>query len=95
MKQSVTRIGVREAETHLSRLLREVQHGSEFVITDHGRPVGKLIPVPQEERSSAQVMRDLEARGIVEKRLAAPKPLGRPIRGTRPRPRAEQGRGRW
>ncbi len=38
------RIGVRELKTHLSEYLREVQKGKTIVITDHGKPVGRLIP---------------------------------------------------
>lgn len=37
-------IGVREAKAQLSRLLKEVSRGAEWVITDHGRPVAKLVP---------------------------------------------------
>jgi prevent-host-death family protein len=35
--------GVREAKTRLSQLLEEVSRGAEVLITDRGRPVGKLV----------------------------------------------------
>jgi prevent-host-death family protein len=41
---SVT-IGAFEAKTHLSALLDRVEHGEEVVITKHGRPVARLLPV--------------------------------------------------
>ena len=36
--------GVRAARQNLSALLDEVKHGREVVITEHGRPVAKLVP---------------------------------------------------
>ena len=43
----VTTVGVGEAKTHLSRLLREVEQGGEVVIERDGRPVAKLVAVPR------------------------------------------------
>ena len=37
-------VNVYEAKTHLSRLLRRVRAGEEFVIADAGRPVARVIP---------------------------------------------------
>jgi prevent-host-death family protein len=36
--------GVREARQNLSALLDEVTKGREVLITEHGRPVAKLVP---------------------------------------------------
>ena len=36
--------GIREARQNLSALLDEVKKGREVVITEHGRPVAKLVP---------------------------------------------------
>lgn len=38
-------IGAFDAKTHFSELLKEVEKGEQVVITKHGRPVAKLIPV--------------------------------------------------
>lgn len=38
-------IGAFEAKTHLSALLDRVERGEEVVITKHGRPVARLLPV--------------------------------------------------
>ncbi len=38
-------VGVHEAKTHLSRLLRQVAAGEEIVITRGGSPIAKLVPV--------------------------------------------------
>jgi prevent-host-death family protein len=42
--------GIREARQNLSALLDEVKRGREVVITEHGRPVAKLVP-PDRPRS--------------------------------------------
>lgn len=60
------RIGIREAKVNLSRLLRQVQRGTEIIITDRGKPVGRLVPVPDEELSLADRIERLESRGVLE-----------------------------
>jgi prevent-host-death family protein len=44
-------VGVHEAKTHLSRLLRRVAAGEEIVITSGGEPVARLVSAePTKER---------------------------------------------
>jgi prevent-host-death family protein len=38
-------VGVHEAKTHLSRLLRQVAAGDDVVITRGGTPVARLVPM--------------------------------------------------
>ena len=38
-------VGVHEAKTHFSKLLRRVAMGEEIIITRGGEPVAKLTPV--------------------------------------------------
>ena len=38
-------VGVHEAKTHLSRLLRRVAEGEEIIITSGGRPAARLVPI--------------------------------------------------
>ena len=40
----MTRVGVHEAKTNLSSLLRRVAGGEEVVITNGGEPVARLVP---------------------------------------------------
>jgi len=42
-------VGVREAKARLSELLRQVERGGEWTITERGRPVARLVPVPRRE----------------------------------------------
>jgi prevent-host-death family protein len=39
-------IGVRELRQQASRYLRQVEAGETIQVTDHGRPVALLVPVP-------------------------------------------------
>lgn len=40
-------IGIRELRQQASRFLREVQSGETFEVTDRGRPVARLVPIPR------------------------------------------------
>jgi len=42
-------IGAFEAKTHFSRIIEEVEHGADYVITKRGKPVAKIIPFKQEK----------------------------------------------
>jgi prevent-host-death family protein len=39
------RAGIREARQDFTSLLEDVRNGREVVITEHGRPVARLVPV--------------------------------------------------
>lgn len=41
----VETIGAREANHNFARLLKEVEAGSEFVVTRHGRPIARIVPM--------------------------------------------------
>jgi prevent-host-death family protein len=38
-------IGIRELKNGLSRYLKRVQKGEAVVVTDHGRPVARIVPI--------------------------------------------------
>jgi len=44
-----------------------VQQGKEIIITDRGRPVGKIVPFENAEMSLEARIRRLETQGIIEK----------------------------
>ena len=44
-------ISAADANREFSRLLREVREGSSFVVTSHGRPVARLVPVTNDLRA--------------------------------------------
>ena len=58
-------ISAAQANREFSAVLRRVRRGQSFVVTSHGRPVAKIVPVSQERRS-----RDLQPAALFT-RLAA------------------------
>ena len=64
---------VSRLKTSLSAYLRRVKAGEEVVITEHGRPIARLLPLASPE-SVPEHVKDLEARGLLKrgpKRLPA------------------------
>lgn len=71
--------GVREARARLSRLIRDVQRGREWVITERGRPVARLVPVAEESLPLQERIRRLEESGVLEPLRRTPHPLPAPL----------------
>lgn len=40
-------VGSCQAKTHLAKLLAEVEHGESFIITQRGKPIAKMVPIPE------------------------------------------------
>lgn len=55
-------ISAAEANRQFSRVLREVREGSSYVVTAHGAPVAKIVPVNEGDESRAPARRSLLAR---------------------------------
>ena len=75
-------VGVRELKSHLSEYLRRVKAGQTVVITEHGQPVGRIVP---EARSLDEKIRAMVDAGLADwngEKWAPPKPVAR-IRGKR------------
>jgi prevent-host-death family protein len=51
----MTRVGMHEAKTHLSKLVERAEAGEDVVIQRNGKPVVRLVPVVEETRSLASV----------------------------------------
>ena len=58
-------VGIREAKINLSKLLKRVMQGKEVVITDRGKPVGKIVPIPQDHLSLAERIERMEEQGLL------------------------------
>ena len=68
-------VGVRELKARLSEYLREIKRGNTIVITEHGKPVGRLVPSAQPLAERVEAMRRA---GLVTwngKKLPLSKPL--------------------
>ena len=60
-------VGIRDAKMHLSKYLKMVQKGTEVIITDRGRPVGKIVPVQHQDLSLEERIKILEDQGLLNK----------------------------
>jgi prevent-host-death family protein len=55
-------VAVRELKDRLSELLRRAEAGEEIVVTSHGRPVARLVPVdPFAAANSAEALQRLRS----------------------------------
>jgi prevent-host-death family protein len=54
-------VGVRELKSSLSAVLREVKAGKAILITERGRPVGRILPA---EASIKETLEDGARRGL-------------------------------
>lgn len=43
-------VGIRELRNSLSRRLDEVRAGETITVTDHGRPIARIVPIAQPSR---------------------------------------------
>jgi prevent-host-death family protein len=50
-------VGVRELKARLSEYLREIKRGNTIIITEHGKPVGRLVPSVQPLSERVEAMR--------------------------------------
>jgi prevent-host-death family protein len=77
------RIGIRELKSKLSECIREVRGGGTIVVTEHGRPVARMIAVASSLRERLEALSD--AGGIMwsGRRLKPTKPLARVRSGRR------------
>jgi prevent-host-death family protein len=57
-----TEIGAYQAKTHLPALLERVSRGEQIVITKHGRPIARLVPIeragPDRRREAVERLKE-------------------------------------
>jgi prevent-host-death family protein len=70
----MTRIGIRELRQKASEYLRRVEGGETIEVTDRGRPVALLTPIPE-----APPLERLRAAGDVEAALGSMDDLPAPL----------------
>lgn len=52
----MTEVAVRELNQQTGRVLRRVAEGESLIVTDHGRPVAMLTPVPKGKFAQLQAL---------------------------------------
>ena len=80
----MTSIGALEAQNTLPELLQRVAQGEEFLITDEGEPVAKLVPACDAKRP--------DVRRVIEAFKAYSRRQGRTLAGLTPHDLVEEGR---
>jgi prevent-host-death family protein len=58
-------VGARELKMRLGTYLRRVREGLTLIITERGRPVAELRPLPEATYSEDEAWLELAAKGIV------------------------------
>jgi prevent-host-death family protein len=58
---------VAELKASLSRYLARVKTGEEVVVTERGKPIAKIIPIPDAETDEEKRLQRLEAQGIIRR----------------------------
>jgi prevent-host-death family protein len=77
----MSRVGVRELRQRASELLRRVEGGETIEITDHGRPVALLSPLP-----ALSELERLRAAGLVTRPVCSLDQLAEPLPAVRGAP---------
>ena len=67
-------VGVRELRDSLSRHLAEVRAGRVVTVTDHGRPIARIVPVDRPTR-----LEQLRAEGRVQAARIRKRPAPQPV----------------
>jgi prevent-host-death family protein len=67
-------VGVRELRDSLSRHLAEVRSGRIVTVTDHGRPIARIVPVDRPTR-----LEQLRAEGRVQAARTRKRPAPDPV----------------
>lgn len=82
MKRGTT-VGIRELKNATSALVRRAQAGEVIVVTDRGRPIVQLTPIPEEGPGEAERLAAAVSAGRLSWSGGKPRGLERPPRVTR------------
>lgn len=67
-------VGVRELRDQLSRHLAEVREGRTIIVTDHGRPIARIVPVQRPTK-----LERLRQEGRIQRARARKQPAPAPL----------------
>jgi prevent-host-death family protein len=73
-------VGIRELRADLSRLVKRVRAGDEIVVTDHGKPVARLVPIDGERKIDRLIREGL----VIPAPNCGPRTRPKPIEGAGP-----------
>jgi prevent-host-death family protein len=73
-------VGVRELRQNLSVYLERLKTGTVFRVTDRGRPVAMLVPIPESSTTVERLIASGRATAPKHNLLRLPRSKGRPTR---------------
>ncbi len=56
---------VSELKASLSKYLARVKAGEEVVVTERGKAIAKIVPIPRDEDTEMERLREMERRGLL------------------------------
>lgn len=74
---SVDTVGIRELRNSLSRHLADVREGGELIVTDHGTPIARIVPIGYESG-----LEKLIREGVARRPTSPRRPLPEPIKAS-------------
>jgi len=72
---NVATVGVRELRDGLSRHLADVRAGTEITVTDHGRPIARIVPIGTESGLERLVREGIATMPTSPRRESYPEPV--------------------
>ncbi len=73
-------LGLREANQHSSKVIKAAKAGQEVVLTERGRPIAVIKPLPEMDPTEAALQRLEAARLLRRVTKRGPMPRRKPIR---------------
>jgi prevent-host-death family protein len=73
-QEVVMRVGIRELRDGLSRHFAEVRKGRTVTVTDHGRPIARIVPVGQPD-ALERLIAEGRVRPARRRKRPAPEPV--------------------
>jgi len=55
---TIAKVGTRELKSKLSEYMRRVKSGETILVTEHGKPIGQIIPVKPTIQEKLQIVVD-------------------------------------
>ena len=59
-------LGIRDAKINFSKVMKKVKEGQEVIITERGKPIGRIIPFSPKNLSLEDRIRILEEQGLTD-----------------------------
>ena len=73
----VNQVGLRALRAHLSDYVEDVKEGRSYVLTEHGKPVARLVPLAGQSSYERLV-----AEGVIQRAQRRPREVAAPVRAS-------------